>query len=195
MGDYLPGERLIEEKISIELQVSRSPIREAIRMLEKDGLLFVNSSGGVTIIQPTVEDYQHLYECRIEMEPLAAYYAAIRRTPEQLKIIRTSLQRMEEISKVNNIRKVHDTNVNFHEPIVEASANRFLISMVLQIRGVNSFYRKSILDVDPLHVAEAMHEHQQIFRAIENQDAHKAKQLMKTHIKNDYLLFLKSLQS
>ena len=190
MGGLKPGERLIEEKISEELQVSRSPIRESIRMLEKDGLLHVNTSGGVTVVQPTIEDYQHLYECRIEMEPLAAFYAAERRSNEQLESIRTFLLQMGKITETNNLKKVHDANVNFHEAIVGASGNKFLVSMVSQLRGVNSFYRKSILEENPLHMEHAIHEHQRIFQAIVDQDAESARSLMKDHIESDYKLFM-----
>jgi DNA-binding GntR family transcriptional regulator len=191
LGGLKPGERLVEEKISEELQVSRSPIREAIRMLEKDGLLLVKPSGGVTVVQPTIEDYQHLFECRVEMEPLAAYYAAQRRSKEQLESIRGYLLQMGKISETNNLKNVHDANVNFHESIVTASANPFLVTMLAQLRGVNSFYRKSILEEKPLHLEEAIHEHQQIFQAIVDQDANEAKRLMRAHIENDYNLYMR----
>ncbi|MGN7396680.1 GntR family transcriptional regulator [Peribacillus frigoritolerans] len=190
-GVVKPGERLIEEKISEELGVSRSPIREAIRMLEKDGLLLVNISGGVTVVQPTIEDFKHLYECRIEMEPLASYYAAQRRSQEQLETIRTFLLRMGKITETNNLKKVHDANVNFHEAIVAASVNPFLVSMIAQLHGVNSFYRKSFLEERPLHVEKAMYEHQQIFQAIVDRDGDEAKRLMKAHIEGDYILFMR----
>lgn len=190
MGALKPGERLIEEKISEELQVSRSPIREAIRMLEKDGLLHVNASGGVTVVKPTIQDYQQLFECRVEMEPLAAFYAAMRRSSEQLKSIRASLLQMGKITENNNIKKVHDANVNFHEAIVISSGNQFLVSMISQLRGVNSFYRKSILEENPYHAEHVIHEHQQIFQAIVDQDADTAKRLMRDHIENDYKLFM-----
>jgi DNA-binding GntR family transcriptional regulator len=191
MGGLKPGERLIEEKISEELQVSRSPIREAIRMLEKDGLLLVNSSGGVTVVEPSIQDFQHLYECRVEMEPLAAFYAAERRTQEQIELIRTNLLQMGKISETNDIKKVHDANVNFHETIISASANPFLVSMISHLRGVNSFYRKSIIEENPLHIEHAMHDHQQIFQAIVHQEPEKARLLMKAHIESDYIQFMK----
>lgn len=191
MGGLKPGERLIEEKISEELQVSRSPIREAIRMLEKDGLLLVNSSGGVTVVEPSIQDFQHLYECRVEMEPLAAFYAAERRTQEQIELIRTYLLQMGKISETNDLKKVHDANVNFHETIISASGNPFLVSMISQLRGVNSFYRKSILEENPLHMEHALHDHQQIFQAIVHQEPEKARKLMKDHIESDYIQFIK----
>ncbi|WP_449620984.1 GntR family transcriptional regulator [Robertmurraya sp. Marseille-Q9965] len=192
VGRIKPGERLIEEKVSEDLQVSRSPIREAIRMLEKDGLLVVKPSGGVTVAKPTIDDFRHLYECRVEMEPLAAYYAAIRRSKEQLEVIRGNLLlQMGKTTENKNLKNVHDANVYFHESIVAGSKNPFLVSMLAQLRGVNSFYRKSIVEENPRHVEEATQEHEQIFKAIENQDAEEARRLMKAHIESDFNLFMK----
>lgn len=191
MGVLKPGERLIEEKISEELGVSRSPIREAIRMLEKDGILHVNGSSGVTVVEPTIEDYQHLYECRVEVEPLAAYYAALRSTDEGLEKIRKSLSIMESIAVGKDISAIQGANIDFHEAIVEASLNPFLISMVSQIRVVNSFYRKAILKENPKHFEEALAEHQDIYRVIVDRKADDARRLMKEHIESDYILFIK----
>lgn len=191
MGDLKPGERLIEEKISDELKVSRSPIREAIRMLEKEGLLLVNSSGGVTVIQPSIQDFQYLFECRVEVEPLAAYYAAQRRSQDQLETIRGYLLQMGKITETNTLKKVHDANVNFHEAIVKASLNPFLVSMITQLRGVNSFYRKSFLVENEMYAEDAMRDHQRIFQAIVDQDADEAKRLMRSHIESDFNSFVR----
>lgn len=190
-GAVKPGERLIEEKIALELEVSRSPIREAIRMLEKDGLIYVNRSGGVTVVEPTIEDYKHLYECRVELEPVAAYYAAERRTNEQLESIRGSLLKMDVNNGEGNTSKTDITNTNFHEAIVKASDNPFLITMMSQIQGINSFYRRAIINQDPQHIEEAMVEHRRIFQAIAEQSPREARKLMRHHIESDYKLFLK----
>ncbi|WP_042349847.1 GntR family transcriptional regulator [Bacillus massiliigorillae] len=189
LGQLKPGERLIETTISNELSVSRSPIREAIRMLEKDGLLIVHSSGGVTVVQPTIKDFQSLYECRIELEPVVAYYAALRRSPKQLETIKQYLMQMGKVTEDTSFKKVHDASANFHEAIATASNNPFLRSMVMQFRGITSFYRKVFLEETPHHAEAATREHQQIFLSIEKQDAKEAKHLMKTHIENDYNLF------
>ncbi|KAA0966852.1 GntR family transcriptional regulator [Sporosarcina sp. ANT_H38] len=192
LGRINPGERLIEEKIAEELQVSRSPIREAVRMLEKDGLLSVNKSGGVTVVKPSIEDFRYLYECRVEIESLAAYYAAERRSAEQLEEIRLHILKMEKVTSDNYLKNVYDVNVSFHESIVRASGNPFLISMTSQLRGVNSLYRKAILEFDPKRVVDASAEHLQIFQAIVDQDNKRARKLMKQHIEEDYKLFMKS---
>lgn len=190
LGEIRPGDRLIEEKISSELQVSRSPIREAIRMLEKDGLLLVNSSGGVTVVEPTIEDFRSLYECRVEMESLAAYYAAQRRTQEELEKIHINLLDYTKLSTTKKITEVNDVNFDFHDAIVKASSNPFLISMTTQLRGVNSFYRKAILENYPKHIKDALADHEKIYLAIANQDADAARLHMRRHIKNDYTLFM-----
>jgi len=194
LGQINPGERIVEEKISAELQVSRSPIREAIRMLEKDGLLHVKASGGVTVVEPTVEDFKSLFECRVEMESLATYYAAQRRTPKELEKIRTHLKEMENITSSKYFTEVNDANASFHEAIVEASKNPFLIKMTTQLRGIGSFYRKAIVDKYPLHVKDVMVEHKKIFQSIVNQDEEEARLHMKQHIENDFKLFMKIVE-
>ena len=189
-GGIRPGDRLIEEKIASDLQVSRSPIREAIRMLEKDGLLLVNSTGGVTVVEPTVEDYQSLFECRVEMESLAAFYAAKRRSEEELEQIHMNLLDSNQLSTPNNLSNVNEANLDFHNAIVKASRNSFLVSMIAQLRGVNSFYRKAILENYPQHIKNALVEHEAIYNAIANQDADAARFHMKSHIENDYKMFM-----
>lgn len=191
IGNIEPGERLIEEKVSEKLQVSRSPIREAVRMLEKDGLLFVNKSGGVTVFKPSIDDFRNLYECRVEMESLASYYAAQRRSSEDVEIIRLHLLQAGKLRKEDNMKKIHDVNESFHDSVVRASENPFLIKMTSQLRGVNSFYRKAILEIEPMHMKDAQLEHQNIFQAIVDQDKDEARRLMKVHIENDYKLFIK----
>lgn len=189
-GSLKPGERLIEEKVANDLEVSRSPIRESIRMLEKDGLLTVKKTGGVTVVKPTLLDFQHMYECRVEMEPLSSFYAAQRRSPEQLESIRTALLNGKYLLNNNGLNSVDDKNLNFHEAIVKASNNQWLISMVSHLRGINSFYRKSIIEENPLHIEQAFFEHQKIFQAIIDQDCEGARNHMRQHIESDYNLFM-----
>lgn len=191
IGELKPGERLIEEKISEQLNVSRSPIREAVRMLEKDGLLNIQQTGGVTVVNPTVEDYRYLFETRVEMESVAAYYAAIRRTDNELKVIKKTIDMMEIEVATGEINEILKTNLNFHEMIVTASHNPFLISMTMQLRGINSFYRKAILENNPKYVKGALEDHKKIFQAIDTGNQEAAKASMRAHIEHDYQSFMK----
>jgi len=191
MGQIAPGERLIEEKIADTLKVSRSPIREAVRMLEKDGLLDVNATGGVTVVNPTTDDYRHLYEIRVEMESIAAYYAAQRRNQEELALLDSYVKAMKKEAIANNLKELLEVNFKFHESIVCASRNPFLETMTLQLRGVNSFYRKAILEKNPGYAQDAVEDHEKIFQAIVNQDQEGARELMRRHIEHDYQSFMK----
>ncbi|WP_339253647.1 GntR family transcriptional regulator [Sporosarcina sp. FSL W8-0480] len=192
MGQIEPGERLIEEKISEILKVSRSPIREAVRMLEKDGLLEVHTTGGVTVVNPSVDDFRNLYEIRVEMESLAAFYAAQRRDDVEVEELKSYVNEMKEEKANDNFTELLDVNFKFHELIVYASKNPFLVSMTLQLRGVNSFYRKVILEANPGYAEKAYEDHLKIFEAIANQKPEQARQLMRRHIEHDYKMFTKS---
>lgn len=180
---------MIEEKIAEELGISRSPIREAVRMLEKDGLLLVNKKGGVTVVKPTIEDYKYLYECRIEIESLAAFYAALRRTPEELAMLKEQFSEMERVKNHPTLVEVHEINNIFHETIIKAGKNPFLIAITSQLRGVKTFYRGAILEVNPFRMENAIVEHGKIFQAIENKDAEAARTSMRMHIESDYRHF------
>ncbi|ATO36881.1 GntR family transcriptional regulator [Geobacillus thermodenitrificans] len=183
-GGIAPGERLIEEKIAKKIQVSRSPIREAIRMLEKDGLVIMNKRGGVTVFNPDMENFQSLYECRVELEPAAAYYAAQRITKKQIEELRKQLFCSD--TKSYELKEILNMNTKFHEGIVQASRNPFLIKMIGEIRGINSLYRMAILKRDVLRIKSAAEEHLKIFEAIINGDGEKAREYMKEHIVSDY---------
>lgn len=192
LGTYKPGERLIEEKIAESFSVSRSPVREAIRMLEKDGLITVNSSGGVNVIDPHIDDYMYLFEYRKEVEAAAAYYAAQRSTEQHLQTMKKHLETMSDV-EANSYKVIHQSAVEFHSSIAEASANPFLISTLAQLQGINTFYRRAILDHSYLYVKKAVEEHDQIYLSIKTRNKEKAKQLMRQHIENDYERFLKLL--
>lgn len=189
-GDLQPGQRLIEEKIAEDLSVSRSPVREAVHILEKDGLLTFHGTGGLAVANPSVEDYQHLYECRIEMESLAAYYAAERRSEQELELMKTCLAGMQREVDNHDIKEILTVNFNFHELIVKSSHNPFLIDLTMQLRGINSFYRKAILENNPAHVEHAFRDHEQIYLSILDRDAVKARKLMKAHIDRDFQSFM-----
>ncbi len=188
VGKFKPGEKLIEEKIAETLHVSRSPIRESIRMLEQEGFLNLSRTGGVTVVEPSLMDFRYLYECRIGMESLAAYYAAIRRTDEQLQLMKQEVENTAHHKEKQDDNEKHVT-VAFHDIIIEASANPFLISMLRTLRGVNSFYREVIVDKDPTYRETAYVDHEQIWEAIAKQDANAAKELMKQHIERDFTHF------
>lgn len=192
-GGLKPGQRVIEEKIAEDLSVSRSPVREAVHLLEKDGLLTFHSTGGLMVSNPTEEDYHYLFECRIEMESLAAYYAAERRNDEEIETMKKCLEIMKSEMLQDNFKGVLTGNADFHESIVRASHNPFLINLTMQLRGINSLYRKAILENNPSYIKSAYKDHEQIFNSILEKDPEKAKRIIRQHIEKDFDSFKKTL--
>jgi DNA-binding GntR family transcriptional regulator len=150
-GGIIPGQRLIEEKIAEETGVSRSPIREAIRRLEIEGFVVSNthSQGGVTVYKPSIDDFIYLYECRQGLEPNAAMFAALRRADSHLMEMKETLDEMKEIADEVGEIKIYNINTNFHQIIIEASQNPYLVKIMKQLQSLIIFNRNAILQVDP----------------------------------------------
>lgn len=191
-GGLAPGQRLIEERICEETGVSRSPIREAIRRLEKDGLVIVQAQGGVTVYQPTPDDFTHLYECRLSLEPTAAMFAAERRTEAEVRELRDLLERMKELNYPSDSRRTHELNFTFHQRISEASKNPYLTKIMNELKVLISFYRNAILEVHPRRPETVISEHQAIVEAIARQDGEEAKARMTEHITRDFELCMEA---
>jgi len=83
-GRLRPGERLVEQRLAEELELSRTPIREALRMLQSEGLVRFEPNRGARVRSLTVADIDDLYELRGRLEAMAAELAAVRATPDQL---------------------------------------------------------------------------------------------------------------
>ncbi|MFY0543932.1 GntR family transcriptional regulator [Brevibacillus sp. H7] len=188
IGGLTPGQRLVEERIVEETGVSRSPIREAIRRLEKDGLVVVNMQGGVTVYKPTFQDFTHLYECRLSLEPAAARYAAERRSDEDVSRLREMMEKVKVLSYQQDAMQIHELNFAFHQLIAEGSQNPYLMKMMKDLKVLISFYRNAILQVDPKRPESVMAEHEAIFQAIAEQNGERAYKQMEKHIRSDYQL-------
>ena len=123
-GVYKPGESLIEMKLAKELGVSRTPIREAIRQLELEGLVSSIPNKGVVVEGVTMQDVEDIYDIRKMIEGLAARWAAEKITDEQLKELKDILDLMEFFTDKENVEKFSELDSKFHEIIFKASNSR-----------------------------------------------------------------------
>ncbi|MCI2255625.1 GntR family transcriptional regulator [Domibacillus sp. PGB-M46] len=187
-GNIPPGQRIVEERISQETGVSRSPIREAIRRLNSDGLVSVSPRGGVRVYRATFSDFKYLYECRLSLEPTAAYYAALRMSDKQRDRLSIIVDEMNLMVEKKDLEKLKSISSQFHSLIVEASENPYLVKMMNQLNSLISFYRNAVLNI-PLRIEEGAVEHQAIWQAIQTQDGKAAEELMRVHIQRDYQFY------
>ncbi|KAF0824658.1 GntR family transcriptional regulator [Cytobacillus firmus] len=188
-GNICPGQRIVEEKISEETGVSRSPIREAIRRLNSDGLVSVSPRGGVRVYRPTFSDFKYLYECRLSLEPTAAHYAALRMDAKQRNHLSHVVNEMNVAVDAKALETLKNLSTQFHFLIIEGSGNPYLMKMMNQLYSLITFYRNAVLNI-PMRLEEGAVEHQAVWNAIQSRDGKAAEEQMKMHIQRDYQFYI-----
>ncbi|MBM4761417.1 GntR family transcriptional regulator [Bacillus sp. B15-48] len=182
-GDYSPGQKLTESKLANLLGVSRTPVREALRRLEMDGLVVSRPSHGVEVTNFSKEAMDSLFDCNSVLEGLAARKAAELIDNESLILLEECLFLAEKYFEEGELEKVAEKNTLFHDTIVSASNNPTLTHMMLQIRSQVLAYRTFISSYK--FRPTFMKEHYGIFEAIKNREADLAEDRMRKHIIND----------
>lgn len=192
-GKFRPGERLLELKLSQELGVSRSPVREALRMLEQDGLVLTLDYG--TVVNPMdVKDIEEIYQCRIATEPYAGYLAAMKITDEEIKELEQLAKDSETAYKKGESETVVELNTAFHDLIVRTSGNRQLSEIVDRIRSLNILARNTELK-EYSRPGDYLDEHMGIVNAMKSRDPQIVENVLRKHIENDWKYYLKYYQS
>lgn len=180
-GKIEPGMRLMEEELADDMGVSRTPIREAIRKLEKEGLITIEPRRGAYVSQISTKDMVEILEVRQNMEGFAAALAAERMTPEAKAKLKEVAVAYEAAVAAGDMAEMIKADTLFHHMIVEATENKILIQMVEQLQELVLRFR--YLYYDNFKRAEKMPaEHKMIYEAILNGDADVAKDSADVHI-------------
>ncbi|GAB4161501.1 MAG: GntR family transcriptional regulator [Cyanobacteria bacterium J069] len=167
-GDLAPGQRLVETHLAEQLRVSRTPIREAMRQLQRDTLVTSDSSGGLRVASLSVEDVIQLYDCRLALEQFAVQGACQHATPEQVRSLEQLVAESEKLGKTQTTYSpaMLDLDYRFHRLIAEASGNRWLVTLLDQVFDKMALLRVQTTRRNP-RVLEIRQEHRQIFEAIQ----------------------------
>lgn len=183
----LGGDKINESTLSRVFKISRSPVREALRMLERDKLL-VNSPYGLIVNPLPTADIRELYVSRMMIESFAAKLAAETITQEHLAYLSTCIGLAEEAQAQGNVRSVLNHNTNFHELIVSLCGNSFIQNfhdinrnLIILSRSNELFHRSD---------ADYSSEHRQILEALRSHDGSLAESRMRVHIQNDLDYYL-----
>lgn len=183
-GEISRGERLYENKISQELGVSRSPVREALRMLEQDELVVVTSTG--LVVNPMeFSDMEEIYQCRMAVEPFAAKIAADKLTTEDLDSLRNLVTQARAYHNKNAYEKVVESNTQFHDIIIQSSGNRRLIGIIEKIRSLIILSRKTEFECYQRE-GDYLDEHEEVLKALTERNGAEAERLLRIHITNDF---------
>ncbi len=190
-GDILPGERLLETDLAKRFGVSRTPIREAIRKLESDGIVEHLPRIGAVVRQLSQQEIVELYEMRIVLESTAAEMAAKHASVAEIETLEALNQDMLKAS--GNPFDVARINRHFHLCIVEAARNQFLIRGHNDLANALVILGKTTL-ATPLRVETVFQQHEDIIARLRDQDAAGAHAAMRTHMETSLTHRLKSLR-
>lgn len=193
-GELKPGERLMEIALSNRLGVSRTPVREAIRMLELEGLVIMIPRKGAQVAQITEQDLNDVLEVRLGLEELAVRFACERITDEEIRNLESAAGEFERKMKDNDLSVQAEADVKFHEIIYNATHNQRLVQIINNIREQMYRYRIECLkDVESRR--SLVTEHYEICKALKNRDSESAVEKICVHIRNQQEAILRSLES
>ncbi len=184
-GDMQPGERLMEIHLANKLGVSRTPIREAIRMLEQEGLAVTTPRRGAQVAKMTVKDLQDVLEIREALDELAVDMACERAKEGQLSELSDAMHNFEMATKSQNAREICVADEEFHNVIYQMADNPKLENIVSNLREQMYRYRyEYIKGMDSYD--QLIEEHAAILAGFEARDAVRVKEVMHIHLANQF---------
>ncbi len=191
-GELEPGERLMEIQLAERLGVSRTPIREAIRKLELEGLVLMIPRKGAEVAEISEKSLREVLEVRRSLEELAIELACQRITPEELTTLEEAENRFARAVEDGEVMAIAESDENYHELIYQATANDRLVQILNNLREQMYRYRlEYIKDEDRRQILVVEHEH--ILRAVRRRDIADAKSAVREHIDNQQLTITKNL--
>lgn len=182
-GELKPGERLMEIQLANKLGVSRTPIREAIRKLELEGLVLMIPRKGAEVAEITEKSLRDVLEVRRALEELAVELACEKITPEQIQKLKDAAEGFKDALKDGNITGIAEADVKFHDVIYLATDNQKLIQLLNNLREQMYRYRVEYLKRSDFH-HQLICEHEEIIETIENGQKERAVQVVCQHVDN-----------
>ncbi len=191
-GELQPGERLMEIQLAQRLGVSRTPVREAMRKLELEGLVVMIPRKGAVVADITAQDMVDVLEVRAVLEELAIRRACDHITDEQLQEMKKIAADFKRSLEEEDLLVCVEVDMAFHEVIYNAAENKRLLQLLLNLREQMYRYRLEYMKDKKMHQL-LVDEHDTIRTALKNRDADKAAVAIRDHIKNQKETILRSL--
>ena len=192
-GKLKPGERLMEIQLANKLGVSRTPVREAIRKLELEGLVLMIPRKGAEVAEITRQDMEDVLEVRTALEELAVKDACDHITDAQLSELKKASNEFKKaLLEGKDLVTCADADMHFHDVILSATNNRRLIQMLNNLSEQMYRYRMEYLKDERTHKT-LIEEHDAIRRALKKHDKVKAGAAIRVHIDNQKRSILESL--
>lgn len=194
VGELKPGERLMEVQLAEKMGVSRTPVREAIRKLELEGLVDMIPRKGAHVAELSVKDIVNVLEVRASLDGLATRLSAERITADELKDLKHVLTQFIAYVEKENLQGSIKKDVEFHDIIYRSSRNEKLIQIANNLR--EQVYRFRVIYLkDYSSPKELIKEHTDIYDAIVGRNIEQAASMAQMHIKNQERTIIKAVKS
>lgn len=182
-GELKPGERLMEIQLANKLGVSRTPIREAIRKLELEGLVLMIPRRGAEVAEITEQNLRDVLEVREALEELSVKLACEHATQAQIEEMKQAAKVFEESLSGDDVTRIAEADVAFHDAINMATDNQKLIQILNNLREQMYRYRTEYLKEKDRH-EQLIREHHEIVKALEERNEERVAKIVKQHLRN-----------
>ena len=180
-GRFQAGERLTEVGLAKAFDVSRNPVREALRVLEVEGIVEINPRKGARVALLSTDEVQEIIELRAELEGMSARYAARRCSDDVRANLTKLLADGDRADEITDVDVLHDLNQKFHNQIAMASKNRFLVGFM---KTLNEKTQWIFANRPQFNIADNWKEHAAILRAVIDGDEELSSVLAKRHVED-----------
>jgi len=192
-GEVPPGDRLVESRLAGALDISRTPVREAIHKLEREGLLRKLPKGGFAVMNLSREDIEETFGIRCVLESYAARLAAENYNEEELLPLEEKIREFQKCLDKGQLDELPRINTEFHSLFYALSRSPKLIKMINDLRDQIFRFRKILLKKDKW--AEVSNDdHRKILEAIRERDVNRVERVVKQHIARGQRIVLNALE-
>lgn len=191
--DIGPDDSLVQEKLAAEMQISRTPVREALMRLENEGVLEVSKRGSFKLYQMGDEEVKELYQSRAAVEGQCARILAVNHTPEDISALRRVVEEEENITN-KTVRGYFEANRNIHMAFVERANNRFLMDMFNMIWG-KALVFPLFATIENVELEKSLGDHMQLVDVIASGDKTEALEVFTDHIQDGFNLQIEGLHA
>jgi DNA-binding GntR family transcriptional regulator len=179
--DLLPGQRLDEAALAADLGISRTPLREALKILSAEGLVHIKPRRGCFVAELSQDDLEEIFPIMAMLEGRVAFEAALKAGPDTLKRLDALHEKLEKHAAARDVDRYYEVNYVFHDALQELAGNRWLQHMIGDLRKLLRLSRHRSLRLEGRQ-QESLAEHRALMAALHRRDAEAAEEVMKNHL-------------
>jgi DNA-binding GntR family transcriptional regulator len=180
-GELAPGSFLDEVRLAEQMKISRTPLREALKVLTAEGLVRHEPRRGCFVNEVTAQDLDEIFPVIALLEGRCAHEAALHATDADLEVLEQLHQKLAKHAKARRITEYYEANYAIHEAIIRLAGNRWLASVIGDLRKIVKLARLQQLHA-PGRLDQSLSEHLAVFAALKARDGEGAEAAMRTHL-------------